>query len=319
MVSAGLEQNLARAYSEYYLGRCPWFVGTAQVTRFFERSVVTDNEETLPLAEYLKSEFYQDWGRVAEVAHGLGVSIHSENDLRTFISVNRGLERDRFTEADRLFLQVLSPHVSRAVDLCRLLDRTGRQYGLYTDAEGPPALLVTPGLRVLQANPAAERLLQERDGLRVSGYQLTAMDHDDVDELRRAVAGATSMNVIHDARWMCSVRRGRGRPNFVVRAYRVPPESYLPGFGSRAILVVSESRIDDRLPVRLIERVLRLSHAEAVLAASLWETTSLTESAESLGISINTAKTQLRSIFNRTATNNQAALIKLLATTVARS
>jgi DNA-binding CsgD family transcriptional regulator len=56
-----------------------------------------------------------------------------------------------------------------------------------------------------------------------------------------------------------------------------------------------------------------LTHAEGRLASELYSGKSLPDASKVLGISINTARTQLRSIFRKVGVNSQAALLQQFA------
>ncbi len=59
-----------------------------------------------------------------------------------------------------------------------------------------------------------------------------------------------------------------------------------------------------------------LTPAESRLATALCDGASLNQYAEQQGVSSNTARIQLKSIFSKTNTNRQAELIKLLCTSI---
>lgn len=62
----------------------------------------------------------------------------------------------------------------------------------------------------------------------------------------------------------------------------------------------------------VFRRALGLSHAEARLAAHLQEGLSMKEAAEALGVTVNTARNQLKSIFEKLGINRQSDLIRHL-------
>ena len=65
-----------------------------------------------------------------------------------------------------------------------------------------------------------------------------------------------------------------------------------------------------------IRRFFRLTPAETNLAVALLRRHRLPEAAESLGISVNTARTQLKSIFHKLGVNSQPALMQRLTRTL---
>jgi DNA-binding CsgD family transcriptional regulator len=63
----------------------------------------------------------------------------------------------------------------------------------------------------------------------------------------------------------------------------------------------------------VLQRLYGLSPAEGRLAALLFQGRRLEEAAEELGISLHTARNQLKSIFQRTGSRRQSDLMRLLA------
>lgn len=88
--------------------------------------------------------------------------------------------------------------------------------------------------------------------------------------------------------------------------------------GMGVLLVVQPMEATLALEEEVLRRSFGLTQAEARLAAVLWEATVLKEAAGRLGISLNTAKTQLAAVFAKTGTGNQTALIKRLSALVRR-
>ena len=67
------------------------------------------------------------------------------------------------------------------------------------------------------------------------------------------------------------------------------------------------------LEVSVLENIYKLSSAEARLAQALYHGYRLPEASKSLGISINTARTQLRGVFKKVGVQSQAALMQEFA------
>ena len=65
-----------------------------------------------------------------------------------------------------------------------------------------------------------------------------------------------------------------------------------------------------------IRQFFRLTPAETNLAIALLREHRLTDAAESLGISINTARTQLKGIFHKLGVNSQPAMMQRLTQTL---
>ena len=62
----------------------------------------------------------------------------------------------------------------------------------------------------------------------------------------------------------------------------------------------------------------KFTEAQSRLALALWGGTGIKEAAETLSISINTARTHLRSIYSKVGVENHAELMAVLTTTMGR-
>jgi DNA-binding CsgD family transcriptional regulator len=181
-----------------------------------------------------------------------------------------------------------------------------------------------PGLRLRFANPAAAVLLRRGDGLRLSRGALVALKSADMRVLRSAVAAATGQGTDpsrHD--W------GGGRNNVVTieRSGYAPPyrATVLPlaqqhavrELAPRAEVVVFIEDPDavspeDPAAEDLLRRAFHLTPGEARLAAHLASGISLTDAADAFGVTRNTVRAQLRSIFDKTEARRQSDLVRLL-------
>jgi DNA-binding CsgD family transcriptional regulator len=68
-----------------------------------------------------------------------------------------------------------------------------------------------------------------------------------------------------------------------------------------------------QLPIGVLRRLYRLTPAEAHLANALFQGKSFAQAAEARGISINTAKYTLKSIFSKCEVSSRAELLLLLS------
>jgi len=295
--TVGADPKAMAAHEEYYFRISPWFQPEAAVTRFFSGQVVS-YEEAVPLQEYVKTEYFHDWGRPNGIVHGIGTAVQSNADLCTFISLNRPLTAEPFGLGDVELLQALVPHVARAVRL-----RAQAKLGQPAAA----AFLVTPQLRLLLANPAAEALLTAKGGFRLRGGCLRTPYEGDQSELRRIVGAVREMGTSSEEAWTARLRGAEPESWYLVQA---SPS----GLGlEQVVLTVRSLRPPGELVPGRLRAVLRLTPAEVRLVCSLWRTANLVTSASNLEISINTAKRQLQNVFSKTGTSNQPSLFKLLA------
>jgi DNA-binding CsgD family transcriptional regulator len=107
------------------------------------------------------------------------------------------------------------------------------------------------------------------------------------------------------------IRRG-GKHPIIAKVLPVPAAARNAFHGARALLTFGPVGPKPRPNASLLSRAFGLTSAEAKLAATLADGTSLKEAAKELTISSQTARTQLKTVFMKTDTHRQSQLVALL-------
>ena len=230
-----------------------------------------------------------------------------------------------FNVAQRL--KLLTPYLERGFALRRRLEET---HAAANDLEavlariGTAVLTIDAGLRLRFANPAAELLLRRGDGLRLSRGALVALRPADMHALRSAVAAATGQGTDaprHD--WgggrnnVITIERGEYGPPYRATVLPLAQQHPVRELAPRAEVVVfiedpDATEPEDPAAEDLLRRAFHLTPGEARLAAHLASGISLTDAADAFGVTRNTVRAQLRSIFDKTEARRQADLVRLL-------
>lgn len=174
-------------------------------------------------------------------------------------------------------------------------------------------IFIGPDGEMVLVNSKAEELLRHGDGLRLVHSRLSADLHVEASRLQALISGAmqTSNGKGLSTGGTILISRKSGRPLSVTVA---PLRNLTVGIGQQpcAILFVSDPEQNVELPADLLCRCYRLTMAEARLTMLLLEGHSLKETADLCGVTYNTAKSQLKSIFSKTQVQRQSELVKLL-------
>ncbi|MEH2614110.1 helix-turn-helix transcriptional regulator [Bradyrhizobium sp. AZCC 1693] len=107
------------------------------------------------------------------------------------------------------------------------------------------------------------------------------------------------------------VRRESKRP-LVLKTLPVPPAARSPFLGARAVLALSDLEGTATVNPDILGKVFELTPAQAMLAGKLATGSSMETAAAELGVTVETARTHLKAIFNRTGTHRQGELVALL-------
>jgi DNA-binding CsgD family transcriptional regulator len=86
----------------------------------------------------------------------------------------------------------------------------------------------------------------------------------------------------------------------------------LLGEGPAVIVCVTDTEAEVRLPAQRLRDLFGLTFAEARTALAIFEGATLKEAAENLGVSRFTVQNHLARVFEKTGTNRQSALVRLM-------
>jgi DNA-binding CsgD family transcriptional regulator len=189
-----------------------------------------------------------------------------------------------------------------------------------------PVILMTPGGEVMQANEAAGELLrstglvQVQDGrLQLPPAQLQDLLAQCAEWEQRLKAAASAAGETAPQEPFRSLQitqqRPQGRSETLYAFFTLlSPQGMMGTFGLRPVVMLLFYHPGSAPPIDsgLLYAVFGLSPAECRIATLLAEGLSLKQIAEAQGTQHDTVRKQLRSIYQKTATNRQPELIRLL-------
>jgi DNA-binding CsgD family transcriptional regulator len=327
LFSAGISETMIQQRATEYGQYDVWMQATQEKGLLLEGGIVTD-EDLYPHEALLKTVFYRDFlskQGIARVCSGVVFGIDSPGMPPTGLSVFRGLMDQAFGSQERALHSTLIPHISRAMGIMfRLRDAELKVASTLSGFDRLTSGIILLGVEgeVVFANRSARRALQMEDGLRLRSMangktHLAANRPDDHSLLNSAIKQCTEPNVIEVSHYSNAVRVNRpsGRAAFAINFSALPEQNEFGSGQDRpcAIVILSDPDEPIRVEAEVLKRLYALTAAECRLAACLCNGETLSVIAKELGLSENTVKTQLQSIFDKTETRRQVQLVKLLA------
>ncbi len=185
----------------------------------------------------------------------------------------------------------------------------------------PIGMIITDiGAKIVHINSTAKRLIQQGDGLIERGGVLSAYARRDATRLRTAIrdmitnarrAGRTKAGVVSLS------RPSSEHPLHIVVKHIWCGSGDTEGThtGPLANLFVTDPDRRMAAPANLVGPFFDLTPAESIVLERLVYGLSLQEIATTLGTSRNTVRNQLQVIFEKTGTNRQSDLIRLVLST----
>lgn len=233
---------------------------------------------------------------------------------------NLGLQRSRaqgHVQRDDIELYAkLVPHIAQALTLSNMIGGLAAQrrfgYDLLHRLPHGVLALDTAG-RVIFANMAAETILAEHDGLDVVQGSLAPPRSGDAQALRRLVGSAVSRGAVRNGGWL-RLPRPSGRIAYSIFIAPLEIDAGLAGLQQPAALVAifdpeKRSKLDPEMLRGLYNLSLKEAQVATLIAAGL-ETTAI---CIQLGISLETVRTHLKSIYRKMEVSRQQDIVGVLA------
>lgn len=309
------DQASLESYASYYGRRDVWLERAAAM----RSTEVLASKDLISDQELERTEFYQDFLRTRSAFYVVGAGFPIEGGSLCVIGIHRPRESRPYDEADKRDVAAFLPHLGRALEIRRRLAGLAieRLAAIdLIDRSGTATLVLTGDGHVLYANASAGRLLGAGDAIRVIGGRLTAMD--------RSAAGRLAALIRTSADTAAGKPGGAGGAISIFRANRLPLTALvapfrpaLGGTGLPAAIVFL------RDPERLcpsgpaLQSLFGLTPSEAAVAAAIAGGKAVDDLAAGLGITLNTMRTHLKSIFAKTGTNRQAQLVSVILASIA--
>jgi DNA-binding CsgD family transcriptional regulator len=308
------------AYAQF-ASRNPWFLSSDEYTA---GRVITGNE-LLSNRALVKTDFYRSLLKPHKLFHCmLGVAIR-RGQLIHFISVHRGQDAPSFGEREKADLREVLAHVSLALEnhwrLREARDLTNVLLGVM-DRHPHPSFLVDAGGRILHCNKSTKDLLVHSEGLCTDGGQLAAATSVDRAALREAILGVAkaARESLDATRTMTLSVPGEQRSAVVsiVAAGRAF-QSDAGEIGGLVLVTARDAHFEHDTHTCSFVKQFGLSPAQARVTVLIIAGHSLAETARSLHVSENTARSHLKQIFQKTNTHGKMDLVHLYSRNCADS
>jgi len=308
----GIDPAFRRTYEQHFGRIDPVFW---PVTTLPEGTFRTD--AVIPRANLEHSEFYQDWVRPQDMHSIAVVNFLRTNSLSGVLGLPRSVHGRPFESDDLRLFRALLPHLRRAVQIEMHLDTLAARERLTSaalDRLSHAILIVDRQSRPLFLNRAAQQLLRRRDGLSIVGNLLGASTSRLTQMLHVVIARATSTSA--EARGgTVALPRPSGRRALNAFVARLPCESSwpcVPEGAHAALLLISDDESCAVVSEDVLMSLYGLTRAEARVAGRLGRGETLAAVADSLGVLASTVRTHLHHTFEKTATQRQSELARLV-------
>ena len=303
----GFSGAQVKSYQEYY-----WSVDFRfnEVEKLPAGGVLAD-DHNFDFERFCKSEIYQDFWKPARLGRGLAGVLFNDERRTSAVTVRRPAGHRSFSRADvRKFRQLL-PHMRRSFQFQKQLlaaSAKGNALAAALDQFPVAVFLLDGNASVLDHNRCARELLADpHTPLQIHDRRLTAFRPADNRQLQETVSlSARSLHQLEAVpRFLQFLMRDQLR---LLALMPVPvARSFLGTAADLVLLFCRQTTASFIDPARLQARY-GFTPAEAKLAAAIAEGVTLEEFAAQRGISVGTARAQLKSVMAKADVHTQAQL-----------
>lgn len=316
VASAGYDSAWKSAY-------CSHFVKVDYLTpalNHFRLGEVKLGEHAISQSKQRKTEFYNDYCIPQDKVHNMSALLNKDGDRTLLFAAQRGKRAGAFGKEQAQLMNIVAPHVTRAVQLHRRLGSATveKEWALGAlDQLRVGVILTNCSGNTLFVNRAAELMMAEDKGLCVCHNRLVSDNTSETALLHSLIAGAAqSIDRTATGGDMRIALPNRAEFQHCLVTPVSPELSARLNISAESdcVAIFLSKPGSLQLPPTRLAALYGLSPAESRLVAKLAAFSTLDQAANELGIAMGTARKQLSAALTKTGAKVQAELLMLLAT-----
>ncbi|MET3928053.1 hypothetical protein [Devosia sp. 2618] len=284
-------------------GQRAWPLISQHRSIFFEHELSTEEERK---SHPYYQEFFYKIGMPWFAA--VGFTLHGQ---RWALSLVRGTTQEPFDRADTPALQAMLPQLRRIITVASEVSVAveGATRSLWQQTSGA-LLTVDFNSKISWASPQAINTLSPVAYFRGGRLQATDVGANNLlqDLIRQAIAKPPSGQPDSGAVLLTT----EGRPAVLLEVIALPRTGVDVFADAAAIILVKDLVHRPAVPAEKLVSLLGLTRSEALVAASVGAGLPLRETATSLNMGYETARTHLSRIFQKLAINRQVELMLII-------
>jgi DNA-binding CsgD family transcriptional regulator len=280
---------------------------------------VVSAADLMPYEEFQQTAMYREWGVPQGYIDAAQVMLEKTATATAVFQVIRHERNGRVDDELRRRMTLLMPHFRRAVLIGKVIDLHKVEAAAFADTlDGLAAgmFIVDSDARIVHANVRGRAMLAENDVLRGLAGKLSVTDPQAEEALHDIFRMAKGGDAAIGARGITVPLSSRDGEHFVAHALPLTSGARRRvGMSYSAVVAffVRKAELALPSPIEAMAARYRLTPAELRVLMAIIQVGGVPEVAPVLGISETTVKTHLQHIFEKTDTNRQADLVKLVA------
>ncbi len=317
--TVGYDPDVKKAYCKHFVNLDMF----APVLKHSSAGEIIQGNKAVPWSKQLKSEFYNDYLRPQGIRHVLGATLTRDVQHHLLFGLQRSVKQGDFTEEHAQLIQLVAPHIAKVVQIHRQLHEVTSQKRWALSALNrlkTGVILLNDQGRPEFVNSAADRLMNAcgcviaNDGLLLTNVTDTLHLHRLITDV---AACASRRHRLTSGNLMPSNLTVNAHEHSIrIQAIPLPrnltDQAWNLGISDSCVALFITSANRSYLKAHKLTAQYGLTPAEAKLTVLIAEGIDLEAAAKRLCVSIQTTRSQLKSIFAKTHVSRQAELVALL-------
>jgi DNA-binding CsgD family transcriptional regulator/PAS domain-containing protein len=256
--------------------------------------------------EYRETRFYREWCAPQGFYDLGGAMLTKEAHQIGTLSLFGNVDRGRFTPAEIDLMGIIAPHVRRAVTIAGLLNHQAANIENFrglVDRLATAVLMLSGNGQIIHANAAATRLIDGGGAVKAGKSGLSFSDPVCENSFRRALAQKQTEPTIftisqQDGHRSVAAVLALDAASDVHAIFFHQPAPELPAAGKQLV------------------EAFGFTPREIAVLLPMLQGKDVSEIAAELGIAVATARTHVQRLFEKTRTNRQADLVRVVMQTM---
>jgi DNA-binding CsgD family transcriptional regulator len=277
---------------------------------FTDVGSVLSFQQVIPHAEMLESVFYHEWMQPQDYWDVVITILEKDANVSGMFGVNQRRADGAATQGHRDRMEMISPHMRRAVSFARLfagLSSHNMALSSVIELADAPVVFLDPEARVTFANAAAKQAAAQGAPFALDNGQLGGV----ADKAGQALADAVGSIRNGDASGGAqSIAIGDG---WTANVMPVAPGARMSN-GTAAIVSLTKTRPGDPAPMDALVARFGFTPRELQVFLGIVQFGGVPEVAQMFGLAPTTVRTHLQRVFDKTGVRDQRDLIRIAMT-----